>query len=69
LNGFINEVTMEPRRDNYVGTCYVEDQVPLSAGIIAVDVFDGELNDLDVTMVSGSFTADEDFTTEPEVEI
>jgi hypothetical protein len=69
LNGFINEVTMEPRRDNYVGTCYVEDQIPLSAGIIAVDVFDGELNDLDVTMVSGSFTADEDFTTEPEVEI
>ena len=56
LNGFINEVTMAPRRDNYVGTCYMEDQVPLSAGIIAVDVFDGELNDLDVTMVSGVFT-------------
>ena len=69
LNGFINEVTMAPRRDNYVGTCYVEDQIPLSAGIIAVDVFDGELNDLDVTMVSGAFTADQDFTTEPEVEI
>ena len=69
LNGFINEVTLKPRRDNYVGTCYVEDHIPLSAGIIAVDVFDGELNDLDVTMVSGSFTADEDFTTEPEVEI
>jgi hypothetical protein len=41
----------------------------LSAGIIAVDVFDGELSDLDVTMVSGTFTADKDFTTEPEVEI
>jgi hypothetical protein len=69
LNGFINEVTLKPRRDNYVGTCYVEDHIPLSAGIIAVDVFDGELSDLDVTMVSGTFTADKDFTTEPEVEI
>ena len=69
LNGFINEVTLKPRRDNYVGTCYVEDHIPLSAGIIAVDVFDGELSDLDVTMVSGLFTADKDFTTEPEVEI
>ena len=69
LNGFINDVTMAPRRDNYVGTCYVEDHVPLSAGIIAVDVFDGELSDMDVEMVSGVFTADKVFTTEPEVEI
>ena len=41
----------------------------MSAGIIAVDVFDGELSDLDVMMVSGSFTQDEDFTTEPEIEV
>ena len=69
LNGFIRDVTMGPRRDNYVGTCYLEETVPLSAGIIAVDVFDGEMSDLDVSMVSGSFTADEDFTTEPEIEV
>ena len=69
LNGFIRDVTMGPRRDNYVGTCYVEEEHPLSAGIIAVDVFDGELSDLDVMMVSGSFTQDEDFTTEPEIEV
>jgi len=69
LNGFMYDVTMGPRRDNYVGTCYVEDHVPLSAGIIAVDVFDGELSDLDVEMVSGVFTADKVFTTEPDVEI
>merc|ERR1711935_690191 len=69
LNGFIRDVTMGPRRDNYVGTCYLEETVPLSAGIIAVDVFDGEMSDLDVMMVSGSFTADEDFTTEPEIEV
>ena len=69
LNGFIRDVTMGPRRDNYVGTCHVEETVPLSAGILAVDVFDGELSDMDVAMVSGKFTVDEDFTTEPEVEI
>ena len=38
-------------------------------GVAAVDVFDGEMNDLDVTMVSGKFTQDEDFTIEPEIEI
>ena len=69
LNGFIRDVTMTGRRDNYVGTCYIEDSQPLSAGIITVDVFDGEMNDLDVTMVSGKFTQDEDFTIEPEIEI
>jgi len=69
LNGFIRDVTMGPRRDNYVGTCHVEETVPLSAGILAVDVFDGELSDMDVAMVSGKFTVDENFTTEPEVEI
>ena len=44
LNGFIRDVTTV--EDNYVGTCYIEDSQPLSAGIITVDVFDGEMNDL-----------------------
>jgi hypothetical protein len=34
-----------------------------------VEVVDGEVSDMDVAMVSGKFTVDEDFTTEPEVEI
>jgi hypothetical protein len=69
LNGFIRDVTMGPRRDNYVGTCYVEAGTPLAAGIVSVDVFDGELSDMDVEMLSGKFTVDEDFTTEPGVEV
>ena len=68
LNGFIRDVTMEPRKDNYVGTCYTEPSAPLTAGIIAVDVFDGELSDLDVTMVSGRFTEDKNFVNDPDVE-
>ena len=68
LNGFIRDVTLDPRKDNYVGTCYMEPSAPLTAGIVALDVFDGELNDLDVTMVSGKFSADKNFVDDPSVE-
>ena len=68
LNGFIRDVTLDPRKDNYVGTCYMEPSAPLTAGIIALDVFDGELNDLDVTMVSGKFSVDKNFVDDAIVE-